>query len=93
VEGAWALARAQRQTGALKDAAESRVKTASLDKAPLDDEAGAVAYERGRYGEAVGFFEKALAKEPGSLVYKTNRDRAAAAAAFLKASGLSVPEN
>jgi tetratricopeptide (TPR) repeat protein len=92
VEGAWALARAQRQTGALKDAAESLVKSASLDKAPLDDEAGAVAYERGRYEDAVGFFEKALAKEPGSLVYKTNRDRAAAAAAFLKGSGLTAPE-
>ncbi|HEX5855130.1 MAG TPA: tetratricopeptide repeat protein, partial [Thermoanaerobaculia bacterium] len=92
VESAWALARAQRLAGSLKDAAESLVKSAALDKAPLDDEAGAVAYERGRYEEAVGFFEKALAKEPGSLVYKANRDRAAAAAAFLKASGLSVPE-
>jgi len=92
VEGAWALARAQRQTGALKDAAESLVRSAALDKAPLHDEAGAVAYERGRYEEAVGFFEKALAKEPDSAVYKANRDRAAAAAAFLKNSGLAASE-
>ena len=92
VEGVWALARAQRQTGALKDAAESLAQSAALDKAPLDDEAGAVAYERGRYEEAVGFFDKALAKEPGSAVYKSNREKAAAAAAFLKASGLTVPE-
>jgi tetratricopeptide (TPR) repeat protein len=92
VEGTWALARAQRQTGALKDAAESLVRSAALDTAPLHDEAGAVAYERGRYEEAVGFFEKALAKEPGSAVYKANRDRAAAAAAFLKGSGLTAPE-
>jgi tetratricopeptide (TPR) repeat protein len=92
VEGAWALARAQRQTGALQGAAESLARSAALDKAPLDDEAGAVAYERGRYEEAVGFFEKALAKEPGSAVYKANRDKAASAAAFLKASGISVPK-
>ena len=91
VEGAWALARAQRQAGALKDAAESLAQSVALDKAPLDDEAGAVAYERGRYEEAVGFFDKALAKEPGSAVFKANREKAAAAAAFLKTSGLSVP--
>jgi len=91
-ESAWALARAQRQTGALKDAAESLAASATLDKAPLDDEAGAVAYERGRYEEAVGFFDRALAKEPGSAVFKANREKAAAAAAFLKRSGLTVPE-
>ena len=91
VESAWALARAQRQTGALKDAAESLAASAALDKAPLDDEAGAVAYERGRYQEAVGFFDRALAKEPGSAVFKSNREKAAAAAAFIKGSGLSVP--
>ena len=91
-ESAWALARAQRQTGALKDAAESLAASAALDKAPLDDEAGAVAYERGRYEEAVGFFDRALAKEPGSAVFKANREKAAAAAAFLKGSGISVPE-
>ncbi len=92
VESAWALARAQRQTGALKDAAESLAASAALDKAPLDDEAGAVAYERGRYEEAVGFFDKALAKEPASAVFKANREKAAAAAAFLRGSGISVPE-
>ncbi len=50
-----------------------------------------MAYERGRYEEAVGFFDKALAKEPNSAVYKSNRDKAAAAAAFLKGSGASRP--
>lgn len=92
LEGAWALARALRQTGALKDAAESLVRSAIPDKGLLDDEAGAVAYERGRYEEAVTFFEKALAKEPNSPLYKANREKAAAAAAFLKGSGLTVPE-
>jgi tetratricopeptide (TPR) repeat protein len=92
VDGVWALARAQRQTGALKDAAESLAQSAALDKAPLDDEAGAVAYERGRYEEAVGFFDKALVKEPGSAVFKANREKAAAAAAFLKTSGITVAE-
>ena len=92
VESAWALARAQRQTGALKDAAETLAAAAALDKAPLDDEAGAVAYERGRYEEAVGFFDKALAKEPASTVFKANREKAAASAAFLKGSGITVSE-
>lgn len=92
VESVWALARAQRQAGALKDAAETLIASAALDKAPLDDEAGAVAYERGRYAEAVGFFDKALAKEPGTAVFKANRDKAAAAAAFLKGSGITVSE-
>jgi tetratricopeptide (TPR) repeat protein len=92
LDGAWALARALRQTGALKDAAESLSRSTLPDKGLLDDEAGAVAYERGRYEEAVGFFEKALAKEPTSALYKANRDKAAAAAAFLKTSGLTVPE-
>jgi len=91
VEGAWALARAQRQAGALRDAALSLAQSAGLDKALLDDEAGAVAYERGRYEEAVGFLEKALAKEPNSALYRANRDKAAAAAAFLKGSGLAAP--
>ena len=90
LESAWALARAQRQTGALKDAAESLVASAALDKAPLDDEAGAVAYERGRYEEAVGFFDRALAREPASSVFKANREKAAAAAAFLKGSGITA---
>ena len=92
LDGAWALARALRQTGALKDAAESLSRSTLPDKGLLDDEAGAVAYERGRYEEAVGFFDKALAKEPASALYKANRDKAAAAAAFLKTSGLTVPE-
>jgi tetratricopeptide (TPR) repeat protein len=91
LESAWALARAQRQTGALKDAAESLAQSAALDKALLDDEAGVVAYERGRYEEAMAFFEKALAKEPSSAVYRSNREKAAAAAAFLKGSGLTAP--
>ena len=92
VESAWALARAQRQTGALKDAAESLAASAALGKAPLDDEAGAVAYERGRYDEAVTFFDRALAKEPTSALYKANREKAAAAAAFLKTSGITISE-
>ena len=92
LEGAWALARALRQTGALEDAAESLAQSAALDEALLDDEAGAVAYERGRYEEAVGFFEKALEKEPNSAVYQANRDKAAAAAAFLEGAGLTAPE-
>ncbi len=92
LEGAWALARALRQTGALKEAAESLARSTAPDKGLLDDEAGAIAYERGRYEEAVTFFEKALAKDPDSALYKANREKAMAAAAFLKGSGLTVAE-
>ena len=90
LEGAWALARALRQTGSLKEAAESLAGSTAPDKGLLDDEAGVIAYERGRYEEAVTFFEKALAKDPSSALYKANREKAVAAAAFLKGSGLTV---
>ncbi len=85
VDAAWALARAQRQTGALKDAAESLEKSMVLDAPELWNEAGAVAAERGRYDEAVIFFDKAISRDGSVPLYKTNRDKAAAAAAFVRA--------
>lgn len=86
VDAAWALARALRQTGALKDAADSLEKSLALDAPELWNEAGAIAMERGRYDEAVGFFDKAIAKDGSVTVYKANRDKAAAAAAFVKSA-------
>jgi tetratricopeptide (TPR) repeat protein len=87
VDAAWALARAQRTTGALKDAADTLERTTALDAPELWNEAGAVAVERSRYDEAVGFFDKAIAKDGSVAVYKANRDKAAAAAAFVRSAG------
>jgi tetratricopeptide (TPR) repeat protein len=91
VDAAWALARAQRQAGALKDAADSLEKSLALDAPELWNEAGAVAMERARYDEAVGFFDKAIAKDASAAIYKANRDRAAAAAAFVKSAAPAAP--
>jgi tetratricopeptide (TPR) repeat protein len=84
VDAAWALARAQRQTGALKDAAETLEKTTALDAPELWNEAGAIAVERGRYDEAVADFDKAIAKDASTALYKANREKASAAAAFFR---------
>ncbi len=86
VDAAWALARAERQTGALKDAADSLEKSLALDAPELWNEAGAIAMERGRYDEAVIFFDKAISRDSAVPLYKANRDRAAAAAAFVKST-------
>ena len=84
VDAAWTLARALRQTGALKEAAESLEKSMALDAHELWNEAGTIAAERGRYDEAVIYFDKAVAREGSVPLYRANRDKAAAAASFLK---------
>jgi tetratricopeptide (TPR) repeat protein len=86
VDAAWALARAQRQTGALKEAADSIEKPLALDAPELWNEAGAIAMERGRWDEAVIFFDKAVSRDGTVPLYKANRDRATAAAAFVKSA-------
>ena len=86
VDAAWALARALRQTGALKDAADSLEKPLALDAPELWNEAGAIAMERGRWDEAVIFFDKAISRDGTVPLYKANRDKAAAAAAFVKST-------
>lgn len=91
VDAAWALARAQRQTGALRDAADTLEKSFPLDAPELWNEAGAVAMERGRHDEAVIFFNKAISRDGTVPLYKANRDKAAAAATFLKGAGVTVP--
>lgn len=84
VDAAWALARAQRETGALKEAADGLEKSLALDAPELWNEAGAIAMERGRYDEAVIFFDKAISRDAAVPLYKANREKAAAAAAFVK---------
>ncbi len=86
VGAAWALARALRQTGALKDAADTLEKSLALDAPELWNEAGAVAMERGRYDEAVIYFDKAISRDAAVPLYKANREKAAAAAAFVKST-------
>ena len=86
VDAAWALARAQRQTGALKDAADSLEKSLALDAPELWNEAGAIAMERARYDEAVIYFDKAVSRDAAVALYRANRDRASAAAAFVKSA-------
>ena len=86
VDAAWALARALRTTGALKDAADSLEKSLVLDAPELWNEAGAIAMERGRYDEAVIFFDKAISRDSAVPLYKVNRDKAAADAAFVKSA-------
>ena len=83
---AWALARAERQTGALQEAADTLEKATALDAPELWNEAGALAVERGRYDEAVADFGKAIAKDGTTPLYKANREKAAAAAAFVKSA-------
>ncbi len=84
VGAAWALARAERLTGALDDAARTLEKSLALGAPELWNEAGAVATERGRWDEAVTFFDKAISRDGSVAVYKANRAKAAGAAAFVK---------
>jgi Tfp pilus assembly protein PilF len=87
VEANWSLARAQRLSGSLKEAAETLQRARELGSAEIANEAGVVACARGRYAEAVELFDEALTKEPASTLYKSNREKAAAAAKFLSDSG------
>ena len=87
VEANWALGRAQRLGGNLKDAAETLARARELGSAEIANEAGLVASARGRYSEAAERFDEALGREPSSALYKANRERAAATAKFLADSG------
>jgi hypothetical protein len=46
--------------------------------------------ERGRWDEAVIYFDKAISRDGTVPLYKANRDRAAAAAAFVKSAAPST---
>ncbi|HSB37319.1 MAG TPA: tetratricopeptide repeat protein [Thermoanaerobaculia bacterium] len=84
-----ALARAQRLAGQSKDAAETLAKANGLEAPEIWNEAGVVALESGRVAEAVNAFEKAAEKAPDDALYRANRDRAAAAAKFLRDANAS----
>jgi Tfp pilus assembly protein PilF len=86
VEAAWALARAQRLNGNFKEAADGLEKSLALDAPELWNEAGTIAMERGRYDEAVIYFDKAVSRDGATPLYRANRDKAAASAAFVKSA-------
>ncbi len=81
------LARAKRLLGDLAEAARIVESGSILDDPDLWNEAGAIAYDRGRYAEAVSFFDRAIRKRPDFPAAKSNREKAAAAAEFLKSLG------
>ncbi|HEV8267921.1 MAG TPA: tetratricopeptide repeat protein [Thermoanaerobaculia bacterium] len=85
VEAVIGLSRSLRAAGDADGAATALAASAeSVDDAEIWNEAGVVAYERGRYEEGVSLFDKALARDPTLQVAKTNRDLAEKAAAFQK---------
>jgi superkiller protein 3 len=88
-DAAWALARAQRISGLAKEAGETLAHAVELGTPEIWNEAGLLAVERGRFDEAAQAFARSADKAPDVTVYRTNRDRAAAAAKFLKEAGAS----
>jgi Tfp pilus assembly protein PilF len=85
------LSRGRRTADGLAAAAAVLEQATTLDDGDVWNEAGAVAFERRRFTEAVVLFDRALAKKPGSSVFRTNRERAVAAAEFLSAAGIQSP--
>lgn len=79
-----AHARALRVAGDLAGAAAS-LESAGSDDAAVLNEAGAVAYERGRYDDAAKLFERAWQKDTTLAVAKTNFEKAKSAAQVLAA--------
>jgi Tfp pilus assembly protein PilF len=85
------LSRGRKTTDGLAAAAAVLEQATKLDDADVWNEAGAVAFERRRFPEAVALFDRALAKKPGSSVFRTNRERAVAANGFLSSAGIQSP--
>ncbi len=90
-DAVWALARAQRLAGQPRDAADTLEHAEDLGTPEIWNEAGILAVERGRYDEAVPLFARAAGKAPESVLYRTNRDRAAAIARFLRDAAVGSP--
>jgi len=86
-----ALARAQRLSGDLAGAGATLAAAASGRDATLLNEAGAVAYAEGRWGDAQALFEKARAADPGLAVAAGNLEKAAAAARVVAALAAAPP--
>ena len=91
VPAVLALARAQRLSGQLREAAETLARAKELGAAELWNEAGVVLSESGKPADAVEAFGKAVEKSPDVAAYRANRDRAAAVAGFLTDAGVASP--
>ena len=91
--GLVGLARARKATDGLAAAAAVLEQAAKLDDGDVWNEAGAVAFERRHFTEAVTLFDRALAKKPASPAYRANQERAVAAADFLSAAGVETPRD
>jgi tetratricopeptide (TPR) repeat protein len=89
VPAVLALARAQRLSGQLRAAAETLVRVRELGAAELWNEAGVVLSDSGKPTDAVEAFTKAVEKAPDVAAYRSNLDRAAAVARFLKDANVS----
>jgi tetratricopeptide (TPR) repeat protein len=87
VPAVLALARAQRLSGQLREAAETLARAKELGAAELWNEAGVVLAESGKPADAVEAFAKAVERAPDVAVYRANHDRAAAVAGFLRDAG------
>jgi tetratricopeptide (TPR) repeat protein len=87
------LARARRTSDGPAAAAAVLDQAGAIDDPDVWNEAGTVAYDRKRYPEAVTMFDRALAKRPESALFRSNREKAAAAAEFLAATGVDLPRD
>lgn len=89
-ENAIGLARALSGAGRLDEAAAvlKAAEETAPGKADILNEAGAVAYARGHFSEAAALFEKALARDPTMAVARTNFEKAASAAQFVRVAGI-----
>jgi tetratricopeptide (TPR) repeat protein len=83
----WLLARAERLSARAKEAGETLERAIELGTPEIWNEAGLHAAEQGRLAEAALAFARAAEKAPGVAAYRTSRDRAVAAAAFLRDAG------
>ena len=83
-DAVWALLRACRTSGQAKEAGDLLPRALELDTPEIWNEAGAFFADRGRFDEAAQAFGRAADRAADVPVYRTNRDRAAAAAKFLK---------
>ena len=86
-----ALARAQRLSGDLAGAGATLAAAASGRDATLLNEAGAVAYAEGRWGDAQALFEKARAADTALAVAAGNLGKASAAARVVAALAAAPP--
>ena len=86
-DAVWALLRAYRLSGLTKEAGEMLERALELDTPEIWNEAGVLFADRGRFDEASRAFGRASDRAADVPVYRTNRDRAAATAKFLKDAG------